>query len=192
MGGYRGGKNTTDYYNALDVRWLYRERFLGCPFLTTLSWSRGGEVIASIGVRNRAGNLLLEYSVSDGSAGRQQLSYPVEIDWTPCHYGGKRPWFLCPARGCGRRVAVLYGGRIFACRQCHDLAYECQHEPPHGRALQRAQKIRRRLGGSSNMSEEFPDKPKGMHWRTYESLCRQYETALLVVSLDAENDVESS
>jgi hypothetical protein len=34
-----------------------------------------GAVVASIGVYSRAGNLLLEYSVSDGSGGRQQLSY---------------------------------------------------------------------------------------------------------------------
>jgi hypothetical protein len=27
-----------------------------------------------------------------------------------------------------------------------------------------------RLGWSPNVSEEFPDKPKGMHWRTYERL----------------------
>jgi hypothetical protein len=33
-----------------------------------------------------------------------------------------------------------------------------------------ARKIRMQLGGSANMFEEFPDKPKHMHWRTYNSL----------------------
>jgi hypothetical protein len=47
-------------------------------------------------------------------------------------------------------VAILYGRRIFACRSCHDLAYECQHEQPHYRALRKAQNLsiptrRRRL-----------------------------------------------
>jgi hypothetical protein len=35
---------------------------------------------------------------------------------TPCNLGGSRAWFICPAVGCWRRVAILYGGGIFACR----------------------------------------------------------------------------
>jgi len=37
----------------------------------------------------------------------QSEDYPVEVEWTACNYGGSRPWFRCPARGCGRRVAIL-------------------------------------------------------------------------------------
>ena len=60
-------------------------------------------------------------------------------------------------------MAILYGGIIFACRHCHQLAYECQREPPHYRALNRAQAIREKLGGSGSMADPFPSKPKGMH-----------------------------
>ena len=103
----------------------------------------------------------------------------IQSFWTarPCNYGGERVWFLCPARGCSRRVAVVYGGSIFACRHCYQLAYDSQREAPYSRALSRAQAIRMKLGGSPNMAEDFPDKPKGMHWRTYDLLCREAEDA---------------
>ena len=99
-----------------------------------------------------------------------------QLAWTPCNFGGHRPWFICPAQGCGHRVAVLYGGRgIFACRHCYQLVYESQREQPHYRALRRAQAIRMKLGGSGSMAEPFPDKPKGMHWRTYERLRAEHD-----------------
>jgi hypothetical protein len=66
----------------------------------------------------------------------------VRLEWTPCNYGGQRPWFLSPVRGCSRRVAVLYGGGIFACRRCHGLNYQSQH----AQAWDRASPVIRRFG----------------------------------------------
>lgn len=105
------------------------------------------------------------------------MEYQVQLEWTPCHYGGTRAWFRCPAAGCGRRVAVLYGGRIFACRHCHQLAYDSQNQTVHSRALGRTQAIRMKLGGSPSLLEDFPGKPKGMHWRTYYRLRAQADEA---------------
>ena len=106
----------------------------------------------------------------------------VAIEWTPCRFGGERPWFVCSvaANGayCGREVTKLYGaGRLFACRHCYQLAYASQQEPARLRALKKSQKIRMRLGGSSNMLVDFPEKPKGMHWRTYERWSRVHDLA---------------
>jgi hypothetical protein len=74
-------------------------------------------------------------------------------------------------------VAILYGGSIFACRHCYQLAYDSQREQPYQRALSRAQAIWMKLGGSACTSDDFPPKPKGMHWRTYERLCLEAERA---------------
>jgi hypothetical protein len=88
-------------------------------------------------------------------------------------HGGARPWFRCSASGggrpCGRRVAKLYlrDGAVFMCRHCCGLAYASQSENPRYRAISRAQKARMRLGGSANLLERFPKKPRGMHRRTY-------------------------
>jgi hypothetical protein len=45
------------------------------------------------------------------------------------------------------------------------------------RALHKAQSIRERLGGSANMMAPFPEKPKGMHWKTYERLWWKHHEA---------------
>jgi hypothetical protein len=79
---------------------------------------------------------------------------------------------------CGRRVAILYGpGKYFLCRHCYDLRYESQREDKNNRALRRAQKIRTRLGGSANMMEPFPERPKGMHHDTYMGLLWEHHEA---------------
>ncbi len=45
-------------------------------------------------------------------------------------------------------------------------------------ALRKALKIRGRLGGSANMTEPFPSRPRYMHRRTYQRLKRRYEAAM--------------
>ena len=54
---------------------------------------------------------------------------------TPCHFGGRRWWFICPffvnEYVCGHRVNILYFGKngsSFGCRHCLDLTYESQKE----------------------------------------------------------------
>ena len=178
MGWSRGGKNTTEGYHRIDVPYLRRHGNLRPGTVFNLSWSRGGMQTGSIQGRTTSNSIILSYSHKRGESGEwQRKEYPVELVRTPCHYGGERTWFLCPAQGCGRRVAVLYGGGIFACRQCHQLVYESQREQPHYRALRRIQAVRVKLGGSGSMAEPFPDKPKGMHWRNYERLVREAERA---------------
>jgi hypothetical protein len=66
-------------------------------------------------------------------------------------------------RSCGQDATSA----VFACRQCCGLVYASQSENPRYRAISRVQKIRMRLGGSANLLEPFPKKPRGMHRLTY-------------------------
>jgi hypothetical protein len=130
----------------------------------TLRWSRDGDVLASIGVRATEGRITLTYRYRWLDEKWQDVEEPVPIVWTPCHFGGSRPWFVCHGVVdgvlCGRRVAELYGpGRYFLCRHCYGLAYQSQREQPHERALRRANNIRMRLAGDPGMLSPFPDKP---------------------------------
>jgi hypothetical protein len=87
------------------------------------------------------------------------------------HFGGRRHWLVCSS--CGSRVSRLYfpeGQTRWACRRCHDLAYASQRKCAVSRAIRSAQKIRETLGGCANLFAPFPERPKGMHWRTYQRL----------------------
>ena len=75
-------------------------------------------------------------------------------------------------------MAILYGlGKYFLCRHCYYLSYQSQREDKKERALRRAQKISIRLGGSANMLEPFPERPKGMHHDTYMRLFWEHHEA---------------
>ena len=69
-------------------------------------------------------------------------------------------------------MALLYigGSGIFACRHCYKLAYASQRETTDNRATRRADRIRDRLGWEAGILNREGDKPKGMHWRTFERL----------------------
>ncbi|MFQ5643989.1 MAG: hypothetical protein ACE5FQ_09840 [Thiogranum sp.] len=168
---YYGAKDTTSDYRAIDIRRLHKEGLLTPHRSFGWQWSRNGEVLASVQIRTEQHRIILNYRHRRNGEEWQDENYPVYLDWTPCNFGGQRPWFLCPARGCGRRVAILYGGGIFACRHCYQLAYASQRETPDDRAARRANKIRERLGWEPGiLNPKGWEKPKGMHWKTFERL----------------------
>ncbi len=119
--------------------------------------ARTGEHLATIGYRSDGMSVALDYSI-DGT----DCSQRVRLSHSACHYGGARPWFICPIRG--ERVAVLYlrAGR-FACRHCQRLTYASQSDDAIGRGWRRQQKIEAKLGDNWK-------RPKGMHRKTHERL----------------------
>src|SRR5574343_1817484 len=169
------GKRTTGNMMALDVRRLQRDGLLTPGRAFGWNWSRNGETVASIQIRTAEDRVILDYRSRGNGSEWKAMEYPVRLEWMPCNLGGRRVWFRCPARGCGRRVAVLYGGSIFACRHCHKLAYQCQRETDDDRAMRRADNIRLRLGWQPGIANLPGGKPKGMHWRTFERLKAKHD-----------------
>jgi len=125
-------KSTVGDYKSISVKklkeWNYFAQGYKCG---TLTWSRQGEQIGSIGVSvsisGREGAMRLNYRHDN----KDDMDYEVRLTSTPCHYGGVRWWFICPLSRngvyCGRRVGVLYLGKYAGCRHCYDLTYEsCQ------------------------------------------------------------------
>jgi len=178
MGGYGSGRNgpasgmTTEGCRSIDVRRWQRDELLTSGHNFSWQWRTcDGEVTGSIKVQVMTQAIMLTYKHKSNDSDWCAESYAVQLSWTPCTLGGRRPWFLCPARGCTRRVALLYGvGGIFACRRCYRLSYPSQLEGSADRALRRADAIRERLGWPPGIWGGHGGKPKAMHWKTYRRL----------------------
>jgi len=151
---------------TIDVVQLNRDGNLNPGEEWTLRWSKVGKIIASIRGQFLEDGIRLIYSLDQGEKNRKEITQFLRIDNTNCHFGGTRPWFVCPE--CDRRARKLHSvGGDFLCRKCQKLSYDSQNESKAYRGISEAQKIRIGLGGSPDLFLPFPEKPKGMHWNTY-------------------------
>jgi len=164
---------TTDSVFCIDVRRWVREGRLATTARIYWRWTENGHDIRKITVCPATDALLIAADTAGGFS-----SYRIELTQTPCHLGGARTWFVCPAVGCGRRAAILYGGAVFACRHCYRLNYRSQRESPGNRAARRAEALRDRLGWPGGIFDGTGNRPKGMHRRTYRRLLARYEAAV--------------
>lgn len=176
MGGYGSGnhwrvasRDTCEHWRRIDLRFMRRKGMLAPGYFGSLSWNRGGEPSGSIRFKSYISGVELTYRYRHAGADQwKDVCEKIPLVETRQHFGGHRQWFLCLS--CESRCVVLYGGTHYRCRKCWRLAYQSQREPGYARVHSQAQKIRQRLGGSLSLDEAFPDKPKGMHWRTYSRL----------------------
>lgn len=147
MGRYYWDKKTeVEDVKRIEIWWLKKHSYLS-PGLRygTVSWTSGwsGQQ-SSIGIRSdiryQGSSINFNYSQTDRTTGeKEDFDYRVNLVTTPCRFGGKRFWFICPlvknGQLCGRRVGVLYkGGDYFGCRHCYDLTYRSRNEN-HGGEL---------------------------------------------------------
>ncbi|WP_156224495.1 hypothetical protein [Haloferax gibbonsii] len=167
--------STVEQSLELDINMLRRRSFEQDGQRGTLSWARGRD-----GKRVVQGQY--EYSSSDGDEtvtvlytipstnshnGGREVSLTISIERTTCHFGGDRPWFICPE--CLDRQAKLYNPNPiqtdqFLCRDCHGLLYESQvHKSPLREAFYRLENSNEDLqddGVSEDALREFYDAKK--------------------------------
>jgi len=143
--GWHSKKDTVEDSRSLDAARWQREGILAPDHIQAGGWSwtdaRTGKRQASIGYEVRTGEtdgrLRLFYTVTMGGD-PQNVDYTVPLVTTRPNYGGLRWWFVCPGKGCGRRVRKIYmapRSRYFLCRQCQDLTYTSaqQHDKTRDR-----------------------------------------------------------
>jgi hypothetical protein len=147
---WKGGR-TVEGSRLLDVMKLARTGYLSELTFGGWQWTRGDETTASIQITGARDTVTLNYRVRRGEDDWESVRQRVPIRWTPCRFGGERPWFVCDvtANGvyCGRQVTKLYGaGRLFACRHCYRLGYSVQRGGPMDCAHRRLRRLHRKLG----------------------------------------------
>lgn len=174
---FRQSRQTVESRRSIDVRVWARSGLLRPGCSAGWAWTIDGEQVASIGIKSLSASVVLDYFVCHGGEDWERQTYAVQLSSTACHFGNTRAWFLCPAKGCGRRVAKLYlSGRVFACRHCHRLAYPSSREGIGERTARKADKLRRRLNWEPGILNGIGSKPKWMRWHTYEELAIAAET----------------
>jgi hypothetical protein len=177
---WRGG-GTVEGGRPLDVMKVARAGYLSGSKVGGWQWTNGGDRTATIGIVGGRDAITLAYRIQAHGEDWESVQQRVPIRWTPCRFGGERPWFVCNvfANGvhCGRQVAKLYGaGRLFACRHCYRLGYQVQRGGLMDRAHHRLARLHRRLGADYHGPDgPPPPRPKWMRQRTYRRVVQQIE-----------------
>jgi len=126
-------RTKADWLEYISTTFLNKKGYFQCSHSGTLTWTRGewkSSVNFVTSISDKCSYFRLKYTQTDRNTGeKKDFDYKIPLVTTPCQYGGKRYWFICPwsKNGiyCGRRVGKLYkNGDYFACRHCHNLTYD--------------------------------------------------------------------
>lgn len=131
-------KEEADSLKKIAIWWLKKNGFLDGGWRAGgIKWENswtGAESSVDISVVISSGDqyLRISYTKTTQDGNSEDFDYEIPLTTTPCYFGGKRYWFICPwytnGKYCGRRVGVLYlGGKYFACRHCYNLTYNSRN-----------------------------------------------------------------
>jgi len=143
---YCDKKRTVEGCKSISMSFLRKNGYFASSWPQGIVWTnRLGEETASMTVMMHTvqdeNYIRLMYTMTDRNTGKEtHCDYKVQLETTPCHFGGLRWWFICPLSvngvRCGRRVSVLCRAPradYYGCRHCYNLSYESRNEPRHGR-----------------------------------------------------------
>lgn len=163
----------------LDVRGMFASGALraACETWGTWQWTDAysGKQIGSVSYHGNlgeeGGTLTLSYSLEDRAKGRDTVECAITLSSIPLFYGGRRWYVHCPYTG--RRAYTLHkwsSVEMF----CHRSAiqpkptYASQRIGGFDRLIKQRWALRERIGDRYSNLFGPPQKPLGMHWRTFE------------------------
>lgn len=122
-----------DSLKKIDMSELKRDGCLKNRMLFNWTWTDNyseekNSIGIAVSVDEEDNFVVLLYNQTNDDGEKKKFNYKVKLSTTPCNYGGKRYWFICPLYkdniACKRRVRILYKvGDYFGCRHCFNLTY---------------------------------------------------------------------
>jgi len=136
---YFSKKEEVDDLHQVNVHFLKKHGYFSRGGRAgVINWSRRGEKVGSITIQSIIDEIEKDinfiYTQTNRETGeKSHFDYRVPLVTTPCYFGGKRYWFICPGyingMNCRRRVGTLYlSGKYFACRHCYNLTYNSRNQ----------------------------------------------------------------
>jgi len=127
-------KNEADDTKKINISFLKKHKYFTGWKSGMMTWTNGysghkSSVSVEVSTMNGDSYLRIHYTQTDRDTNeKKDFDYKIPLATTPCRYGGKRYWFICPwyksGVYCGKRVGTLYkDGDYFACRHCYELTY---------------------------------------------------------------------
>lgn len=198
--GRRGWRATVEGCRSLKldvnaVTRLVRNKLREVPEGTKLqagpivwSWTTQGEaepwarVLVTLRLDHWRGEARLQFDVDHWSRPTGPQDQTVQMETTPCQFGGRRWWWLCPATW--QRCLTLYlpnGGTRFLSRGpgAYRLAYASQNGSAMDRSHARLARLREKMGGDYAYADDPPPcRPKWMRRRTYARLVAEWEAQM--------------
>lgn len=135
-----------------------------------MTWSIKGEPVLLGELRKEGGGAISVICSAPGGEKGGRAAGAFMTAWDRCRFGGRRLRLICPV--CGRKADALYIRSRVACRKCCSLGYFTESLDSLGRARERAEKIKEKLGGNPF------SRPQGMRESTYRRIWRSYVDAV--------------
>ena len=167
--GVKNKKTTVDACWQLDMKEVARGVNFAVASSGSIAWQARFELRAAVNFQIiPPDRMRLFYQVVNKWTGEKtDYDYTLSVVDTPCFYGGRRYWFLCPA--CKQRCRILYAAPdclVFGCRLCHNLTYPSQQQGPDhlGRVMKAF------FDTVINDSPFISERTKRRKWRQYQQL----------------------
>lgn len=180
MGGYGSGSSptyeTTANYYLLNIGTLCRAGLFPDKH-RIVQWGWGGKSYVQLNVNGDY--IVVSYTAKGYKHAVNEQIRTETVVMSGVLAGRRRRYFCCPY--CGRHASKLYIGTYkVACRKCFHLVYPTQRMHAIDRTRVMADRLYRKLGANPGDSFHEIQKPKGMHWRTFERKLDEIEEAVSV------------